>query len=218
MFIKNKYYIIYIKIINNAKNSNRIKNRARCNGVYERHHIIPKSLGGSNDIKNKVLLTPREHFLCHRILTKITSGKNKQKMIYAMWNLCHTGKENRREKMSSHVYANIREEYIQVAKSYKHSTDTIKKMKRNIKKSLKGMNFYGENNAMFEGWYITPWGKFGSANLAATASPYKTSPGVIRQRCKHENNKTITRRRPEYYPNEWVGKTNFEIGFNFDSK
>lgn len=32
---------------------------------YEKHHIIPKSLGGTNKKDNLVKLTPKEHFLAH---------------------------------------------------------------------------------------------------------------------------------------------------------
>jgi len=46
-------------------------------GCYsERHHIRPRSLGGSDDPYNLVDLTYREHFLIHWILTKIyTDGE-----------------------------------------------------------------------------------------------------------------------------------------------
>jgi hypothetical protein len=52
---------------------------------YETHHIIPKSLGGSDDGDNLVNLTYREHFLVHWILTKIhTSGKPRASMWAAL--------------------------------------------------------------------------------------------------------------------------------------
>lgn len=38
---------------------------------YERHHILPKSLGGSNSPENLVYLTGRQHFLAHWLLFKI---------------------------------------------------------------------------------------------------------------------------------------------------
>lgn len=60
MFIENKYKIIYFRIINNAKT------RALPTEYVETHHIIPKSLGGDNTKTNVVLLTGREHFICHR--------------------------------------------------------------------------------------------------------------------------------------------------------
>jgi hypothetical protein len=37
-------------------------------GYYEKHHIIPKCMGGSNDNDNKVKLTYREHFIAHWLL------------------------------------------------------------------------------------------------------------------------------------------------------
>jgi hypothetical protein len=43
-------------------------------GYKERHHIIPKSLGGSNDSSNLVDLTAREHFVAHFLLAKLYGG------------------------------------------------------------------------------------------------------------------------------------------------
>ena len=40
-------------------------------GYAEKHHIIPKSLGGSNAKSNIVELTGREHFVAHMMLAKI---------------------------------------------------------------------------------------------------------------------------------------------------
>lgn len=40
---------------------------------YEKHHIIPKCLGGTNDITNLVVLTAREHYIAHWLLAKIHS-------------------------------------------------------------------------------------------------------------------------------------------------
>jgi hypothetical protein len=40
----------------------------------ERHHIIPRCMGGSNEPSNIVRLTPEEHFLAHQLLAKIHSS------------------------------------------------------------------------------------------------------------------------------------------------
>lgn len=40
-------------------------------GYKERHHILPKSIGGGDEINNLVYLTAREHFICHYLLTKM---------------------------------------------------------------------------------------------------------------------------------------------------
>lgn len=40
-------------------------------GYKERHHIIPKCLGGSNHKSNIAELTSREHFIAHQLLAKM---------------------------------------------------------------------------------------------------------------------------------------------------
>jgi len=78
MFKENKYTKHYMLLIEKAKN------RKLPKGQYkERHHIIPQSVGGSNDKTNLVWLTGREHALCHWALLKMTEGENRAKMSYA---------------------------------------------------------------------------------------------------------------------------------------
>ena len=40
-------------------------------GYVERHHVIPKCLGGADEPENLVQLTPEEHFFAHVLLVKI---------------------------------------------------------------------------------------------------------------------------------------------------
>lgn len=40
-------------------------------GYVESHHVIPESIGGSNDLTNKVWLTAEEHVKAHILLTKM---------------------------------------------------------------------------------------------------------------------------------------------------
>lgn len=59
---------IYQSIIDRAKSENRVKGQG---AYYESHHVIPRSMGGSNHSDNLVLLTGREHFICHLILARM---------------------------------------------------------------------------------------------------------------------------------------------------
>lgn len=72
----------------------------------ERHHIIPRSVGGDNSPYNLVYLTTREHFLIHKLLIKIYESENdnvaKKKMIYALWWMCKT--RRKLTKISSRDY------------------------------------------------------------------------------------------------------------------
>lgn len=40
-------------------------------GYVEKHHIIPRCMGGSDERENLVQLTPEEHFLAHQLLIKM---------------------------------------------------------------------------------------------------------------------------------------------------
>lgn len=44
------------------------KSRKPIDGYKERHHIIPRCMGGTDDIDNLVDLTAREHFIAHQLL------------------------------------------------------------------------------------------------------------------------------------------------------
>ena len=43
----------------------------------ERHHIIPKCMGGTDDASNISILTPEEHFVAHLLLVKIYPSNDK---------------------------------------------------------------------------------------------------------------------------------------------
>ena len=64
---------IYENIILIAKSKNRQKlNKNDIDYVYyENHHIIPKCLNGNDDENNLVLLTAKEHYVCHKLLPDI---------------------------------------------------------------------------------------------------------------------------------------------------
>ena len=77
IFINNKYTTWYNSLINKAKDRT-------ITGYTEKHHIVPSSLGGTNDNNNIVKLTAREHFVCHLLLTKMTTGNARYKMNFAL--------------------------------------------------------------------------------------------------------------------------------------
>lgn len=80
IFINNKYTHLYYLIINNACVRNHKK---QPRDGYQTHHIIPKSLGGSNNRSNLVVLTYKEHRVCHRLLIGMTTGNARYKMMHA---------------------------------------------------------------------------------------------------------------------------------------
>jgi len=96
-FDQSIHMVRYFKIIKNA----RLKNN-KSNIKYELHHIYPKSIFPEymNLNKNKwngVLLTPREHFICHKLLMlhyKISNNLNYRKMFVAFYLMSNEFKNN----------------------------------------------------------------------------------------------------------------------------
>lgn len=115
MYLQNKYSKWYFNIID------RSKNRILEKSVYtEKHHIIPKSLGGSDANDNIAVLTGREHFICHLLLPKFTTGAARAKMIYAAWRMCCCGSRlNKGFKISSSTYESIRQKRSEHLRSLK---------------------------------------------------------------------------------------------------
>lgn len=97
MFLKNKYTRIYWEIIESAQN--RV-----LTGYTERHHIIPKSMGGGDNPVNLVELTAREHYLVHLLLTKMTVGLDRRNMAYALSYFNTQCKNTRRRPPNSRWY------------------------------------------------------------------------------------------------------------------
>jgi len=97
LFINNKYTKWYYQIIEAA-----IAHPST--GYTEKHHIIPKSLGGSDDPENILPLSARQHFVCHTLLVKMTTKTSHQhKMIRALWamtTLEYTGRQDRHKNNS----------------------------------------------------------------------------------------------------------------------
>jgi hypothetical protein len=124
LFINNKYTKIYYQIINRAKDRD-------ISGYTEKHHIIPKSLGGKNHSDNLVKLTAREHFICHTLLTKMVEGKRRQKMIHAWWAMSTLKKDcQTRYQLTSTQYSLVREKYIKQFSKNNPMKDPISQQKR----------------------------------------------------------------------------------------
>lgn len=112
------YLNTYNKIISKAKSENRQKGKGL---YYEAHHIKPKCLGADGRVHqykthpNIVLLTSKEHFVCHRLLCEIYPNSNK--LAYALWSMCN---QNKNYKVSSRAYESAREHFIKSKSGENH--------------------------------------------------------------------------------------------------
>lgn len=101
MFIENKYTKWYNRIISNACKGQREE-------YTESHHIIPKSLGGSDDAQNLVKLSPREHYLCHALLVHMVSEPRHIRSMYAAFNMMHVDRNGKRYTSKLYEYYKIK--------------------------------------------------------------------------------------------------------------
>lgn len=164
------YQKIYESIILNARN----KNRSRDDGnYYEDHHIIPKCLNGKDEPGNKVLLTAREHFVCHKLLTYIYKGNYK---IYHAFHLM-TFMNKTKYEITSRDYAYAIELFRNIPKNHngeknpmfgkKQSTESIRKNSKsqpynskNFPQWLKNIlseKSKGKNNGMYGKSFYDMW-------------------------------------------------------------
>lgn len=129
MFKDNKYTRTYYAIIKKAKNSVRSKEK----DYFESHHIIPKCspFFGDNKKDNIVLLTAKEHFICHMLLTKMCGSEGKHKMIYALNNMTRISKDQKRN-ITSAQYDYVKRQLSITKTGSKHSEETLSKFKNRI--------------------------------------------------------------------------------------
>lgn len=139
-----KYEIWYNMIIRNACNRGWTRDSAPC--YVERHHIVPRSLGGSDHCNNLVFLTAKEHYVVHRLLCRYGDANQKQRMVFAMQRFIYSMKD--RTHIKSHVYEQIKQGISKAKKTQMlnnkhrlgvpHSVEIKKKMseqRKNIPKS-----------------------------------------------------------------------------------
>lgn len=96
--IDNKYSKWYFKLVETRQNR-------QATEYVEKHHIIPRSLGGTDHPDNLINLTAKEHFVAHLLLTKMYSGQYKYKMNFAFgMMLADNGNRGKRYTPSSRLY------------------------------------------------------------------------------------------------------------------
>lgn len=80
-------------------------------GYVEQHHIVPRSEGGSDDVDNLVMLTAKEHFICHLLLLEIYPNSDKLKYAaYAMSNKQANKYQERSYKVSARTYERLKKQ------------------------------------------------------------------------------------------------------------
>lgn len=125
MFLLNKYTKWYFSIIEKSKNENRTR---KDKIYYESHHIIPKCMNGTEE----VLLTAKEHYICHLLLCKMTEGTNKHKMINALIKMSFCKSKNQK-RYTSRSFSLVRSFIAQKNSEMFKGKQKSEKIKNNMK-------------------------------------------------------------------------------------
>lgn len=117
------------------------RGRFNCGDEYhERHHIVPRCMGGTNDEDNLIDLFAREHFEAHRLLA--LENSDVQGLVYAWWRMCHIpGSSKRRNEITSEEYEEARKKNNEALKGKNHpqyGTHRSEETKLKISNARKG--------------------------------------------------------------------------------
>lgn len=135
---------VYDDIINRGKlrglNKNLLDYYTEC------HHIIPRCLGGTDEKSNLVLLTAKEHIICHILLTRIFP--NNRKLLFSVISFL-IGSPNTKEKrggnlISVRMASIIREEWGLSQRGipgHKHTEESKKKISEGNKGKKRSEDF-----------------------------------------------------------------------------
>lgn len=97
--------------MNYSKVYNQIIERAKdriLEGYSEKHHILPKCIGGSDDQYNIINLTAREHFICHMLLCEIYPNEIKLKHALILMSIGKQKRKKHHYKINNRLYERLK--------------------------------------------------------------------------------------------------------------
>ena len=144
--------ITYKEFIQNILNT---RGRFECGEEYhERHHIIPRCLGGNDEEDNLIDLFAREHFIAHKLL--VEENPNNNRLAYAWWMLSNVGDREitpDEYEESKIMFSNKLKELFKNPENHpmygRHQSEDSK---RKISKAHKG-KYDGENNPNYGNYW-----------------------------------------------------------------
>jgi hypothetical protein len=139
------YNKIYNSIIQRSQGRKKLRKDSEGYVYYEKHHIIPRCLGGSEDKSNLAYLTAEEHWIAHLLLVKINPGVDS--LIYACQAMSMTGGNTKRT--TNKMFGWIRREYSNAVSRRNTGKAVSLEHREKISKALKGRpvpHQIGDNN------------------------------------------------------------------------
>lgn len=99
----------------------------------EKHHIVPRCMGGSESVDNKIDLYAREHLIAHKLL--VEKYPNNRKLIFAYHTMafCKNGNVHRNYELTPDEYEELRLLFVTVMKTRTVSESTKIKVGESIR-------------------------------------------------------------------------------------
>jgi hypothetical protein len=131
------YQKIYNNLINRAT-------RRISEGYVEKHHIVPRCLGGTDAKENIVNLYPEEHYLAHLLLCKLNQGNSK--LLYAAMNMT-SGSMINNGKRNNKAYGWLRRQYAESMSGNNNPARRIPNLQKEAAKKRVGQKRSEETKA-----------------------------------------------------------------------
>jgi hypothetical protein len=136
---ENKYSRWYESLVSNAQN--RILDPKL---YFEKHHIVPKCFGGSDDDSNLVNLLAKEHYIAHLLLWKMGFPKKQHQQMLKAFHAMSAMKYNKRDyTINSRIFEKFKLEhvaYLSIRYAGENNPNFGKGMKPHVKQKLKEAN------------------------------------------------------------------------------
>lgn len=155
-------------------------------GYVEKHHIIPKCMGGDDSLSNLVALPPRAHYIAHYLLWKAYPNNKSLAHAYAMMAV---NNPYQYRIMNSKLYELAKTARSSVLKGVPRSEEVKIKMR---KPKSTNANYFGNTNAKGNK------GKKHPPRSADHIQKLSESLKCYHKKLKEQNNKKIQRYRSEF--------------------
>lgn len=143
----------YNEFIENILNT---RGRFACGDEYhERHHIVPKCVGGGNEEENLIDLFAREHYEAHRMLAE--ENPENRGLVYAWSCMAFVSRNDmQRYKLTAEEYEETRKAFSRAATGRKMSEEAKRKLSiqhtglhKGEKNNFYGVHMTGESNPFY---------------------------------------------------------------------
>jgi N-acetyl-gamma-glutamylphosphate reductase len=92
-------------------------------GLVERHHILPRCMGGGDDAENIAILTPEEHYVAHQLLVKIHPDVR---------GLVHAAMKMSKQCTGNKAYGWLRNRHSEIVRAHRHSPEIRERISKGL--------------------------------------------------------------------------------------